>query len=105
METTLRSRRGGIEFREDPSKQVGEGRKGTASLYLWKGNEAIVCRFHRTPSDWEYDPLSRAETRAFTELLQKEGLAHVSPCEPCEMGYGGERPGGPLSFVEAVLTA
>ena len=64
-----------------------------ASLYVWKGNEATVCRCHKTPSDWGYDPLSPAETRAFTELLQKEGLAHVSPCEPCEMGYGGERPG------------
>jgi hypothetical protein len=24
-----------------------------ASLYLWKGNEATVCRFHKTPSDWD----------------------------------------------------
>jgi len=74
------------------------------SLYVWKGNEATVCRFHQTPSGWEYDPLSPAQTRAFTELLQKEELAKVSPCEPCEMGYGEERPGGPLTFVEAVLT-
>lgn len=88
-----------------PSKSVGEGRKGMASLYVWNGNEATVCRYHRTPSGWEYDPLSPAETHAFTELLQKEGLAHVSPCEPCEMGCGGERPAGPLNFVEAVLTA
>lgn len=83
----------------------GERRKGMASLYVWKGNEATVCRFHKTPSDWGYDSLSPAETRAFTELLRKEGLAKVSPCEPCEMGYGGERPGGPLTFVGAVLAA
>jgi len=38
-------------------------------------------------------------------MLQAEGLAKVSPCEPCEMGYGGKRPGGPLGFAEAVLSA
>jgi len=31
-----------------------------ASLYVWKGNEATVCRFHKTPSDWDYEPLSRS---------------------------------------------
>ena len=29
-----------------------------ASLYVWKANGATVCRFHRTPSDWDYEPLS-----------------------------------------------
>jgi len=75
------------------------------SLYVWKGNEAVVCRFHKTPSDWDYEPLSATETQAFIEMLRAERLAKVSPCEPCEMGYGGERPGGPLTFPEAVLTA
>ena len=50
-------------------------------------------------------PLSLTETREFIEMLQLEGLANVSPCEPCEVGYGGERPHGPLTFAEAVLTA
>jgi hypothetical protein len=76
-----------------------------ASLYLWKGNEATVCRFHKTPSDWDYEPLSVTETREFIEMLQLEGLANVSPCEPCEVGYGGEHPHGRLTFAEAVLTA
>lgn len=76
-----------------------------ASLYVWKGNEATVCRFHKTPSDWDYEPLSAIETEVFVRTLQSEGLAAVSPCEPCEMGYGGKRPGGPLSFAEALLTA
>jgi len=38
-------------------------------------------------------------------MLQAEGLAKVSPCEPCEMGYGGQCPEGQLTFGEAVLTA
>lgn len=79
--------------------------KDMASLYVWKGNESTVCRFHRTPSDWDYEPLSVTETRQLIEMLQAERLATVSPCEPCEMGYGGQRPGGPLTFGEAVLTA
>jgi hypothetical protein len=74
-----------------------------ASLYVWSGNEAIVCRFHRTPSDWDYEPLSAIETRELVRMLGAEGLARVSPCEPCEMGYGPRRPGGPLTFAEAVL--
>jgi hypothetical protein len=76
-----------------------------ASLYVWKGNEAIVCRFHRTPSDWAYEPLSPIETQEFVRALQAEDPVRVSPCEPCEMGYGGKRPGGPLTFAEAVLTS
>jgi hypothetical protein len=76
-----------------------------ASLYVWKANEAIVCTFHQTPSDWAYEPLSAIETLEFVRMLQAEGLARVSPCEPCEMGYGGKRPGGPLTFAEALLTA
>jgi len=76
-----------------------------ASLYVWKANGATVCRFHRTPSDWDYEALSAIETREFVRMLQVEGLASVSPCEPCEMGYGGNRPGGPLTFAEALLTA
>jgi hypothetical protein len=76
-----------------------------ASLYVWKGNEAIVCRFHRTPSDWDHEPLSAVETHEFVRMIQAESLASVSPCEPCEMGYAGRRPGGPLTFAEAVLTA
>jgi hypothetical protein len=63
-----------------------------ASLYVWKGNGATVCRFHRTPSDWEYEPLSAIETLAFVRMLKAEDLARTSPCEPCEMGYGGRRP-------------
>jgi len=58
-----------------------------------------------TASDWDYEPLSATETQEFTEMLQADGLATVLPCEPCEMGYGGPRPEGPLTFVEAVLTA
>lgn len=76
-----------------------------ASLFVWQANGAIVCRFHRTPSDWGYDPLSSIETQMIVRMLQTEDLARVSPCEPCEMGYGGKRPGGPLTFGEAVLTA
>lgn len=76
-----------------------------ASLYVWKANESTVCRFHRMPSDWEYEPLSAIETREFVRILKAEGLARTSPCEPCEMGYGGRRPEGPLTFAEAVLTA
>jgi hypothetical protein len=38
-------------------------------------------------------------------MLLAEGLAKSSPCEPCEMGYGGKRAGGPLTFAEAILTA
>jgi len=45
------------------------------------------------------------ETQLFVRMLQVEGLARVSPCEPCEMGYGAKRPGGPLTFAEALLTA
>lgn len=75
------------------------------ALYVWKGNGAAVCRFHRTPSDWDYEPLSAIETQEFVRMLQAEGLAKVSPCEPCEMRYGGKRPGGPLTFAEAVRTA
>lgn len=75
------------------------------SLYVWKGNEAIVCTFHRTPSDWGYEPLSAIDTQEYVWMLQAEDLARVSPCEPCEMGYGGARPGGPLTFAEAILTA
>ncbi len=76
-----------------------------ASLYLWKGNEAVVCRFHKMPSDWDYEPLSVSETREFIEMLRAEGLAKISPCEPCELRYGGRRPEGPLTFAEALLTA
>jgi hypothetical protein len=76
-----------------------------ASLYVWKGNQAIVCTFHRTPSDWDYEPLSAIETQEFVRVLQTECLARESPCEPCEMGYGPRRPGGPLAFAEAILTA
>jgi hypothetical protein len=75
------------------------------SLYVWKAYAATVCRFHRTPSDWDYEPLSAIDTQEFVRMLQAEGLARVSACEPCEMGYGGKRPGGPLTFAEAVLTA
>jgi hypothetical protein len=75
------------------------------SLYVWKANGATVCRFHKTPSDWDYEPLSAIETQEFVRMLQADDLAKVSPCEPCEMGYGGSRPGGPLTFAEAVLTA
>jgi hypothetical protein len=75
------------------------------SLFVWMGNQARVCRFHRTPSDWDYEHMSAIETREFVRMLQAEGLARVSPCEPCEMGYGGKRPGGPLTFAEALLTA
>lgn len=60
-----------------------------ASLYVWKGNQAIVCTFHRALSDWDYEPLSAIETREFAQTLQAEGLAKVWPCEPCEMGYKG----------------
>ena len=42
----------------------------------------------------DYEPLSHTEAREFIEMLQAEGLAKVSPCEPCEMGYGGQRPRG-----------
>jgi hypothetical protein len=76
-----------------------------ASLYVWKANESTVCRFHRTPSDWEYEPLSAIETREFVRMLKAEGLASTSPCEPCEMGYGRRRPESPLTFAGAVLTA
>jgi hypothetical protein len=76
-----------------------------ASLYVWKGNEATVCHFHKTPSDWDYQPLSAIETLEFVRMLRAEGLARMSPCEPCEFGYGGRRPEGPLTFAEAVLTA
>jgi hypothetical protein len=75
------------------------------SLYVWKANGETVCRFHRTPSDWDYEPLSAIETQELARMLQAEDLARVSPCESCEMGYGGRRPGGPLTFAEAVLTA
>jgi hypothetical protein len=54
-----------------------------------KANESTVCRFHRTPSDWEYEPLSAIETREFVRMLRVEGLARTSPCESCEMAYGG----------------
>ena len=76
-----------------------------ASLYVWKANGATVCRFHRRPSDWDYEPLSAIETSEFVGMLRAEGLARVSPCEPCELGYGGARPDGPLTFAEAILTA
>jgi hypothetical protein len=76
-----------------------------ASLYMWKANAATVCRFHRTPSDWDYEPLTPIETREFVRMLRNEALARMSPCEPCEMGYGARRPEGPLTFAEAVLTA
>lgn len=76
-----------------------------ASLYVWKGNEAVVCHFHKTPSDWTYEPLSPCETREFLEMLRAEGLAKMSPYEPCELGYGGPRSGGPLTFAAALLTA
>jgi hypothetical protein len=52
-----------------------------------------------------YEPLSAIETQEFVRMIQAEGLARVSPCEPCEMGYGERRPGGPLTFAEALLTA
>ena len=54
------------------------------SLYVWQANGATVCRFHRTPSDWDYEPLSVSETREFIEMLRAEGLAEISPCETCE---------------------
>jgi hypothetical protein len=76
-----------------------------ASLYVWKGNWATVCRFHMTPSDWDYEPLSAIEIGELVRMLKAEGLARTSPCEPCEMGYGGRRPEGPLTFAEALLTA
>ena len=50
-----------------------------ASLYVWRGNEAIVCSFHKHPSDWDYQPLSPGETAEFVRMLQAEGLARVSP--------------------------
>jgi hypothetical protein len=53
------------------------------SLYVWKANGATVCRFHRTPSDWDYEPLSAIETQELARMLQAEDLARVSPCEPC----------------------
>ena len=34
------------------------------SLYVWKANGATVCRFHRTPSDWDYQPLSAIDPGA-----------------------------------------
>jgi hypothetical protein len=84
---------------------ANEEDKTMTSLYVWKANESTVCRFHRTPSDWEYEPLSAIETREFVRMLKVEGLARTSPREPCEMGYGGRRPEGPLTFADAVLTA
>jgi hypothetical protein len=53
----------------------------------------------------EVIPISAIETQELARMLQAEDLARVSPCEPCEMGFGGKRPGGPLTFAEAVLTA
>jgi len=49
-----------------------------------EGERGDSLRFHKTPSDWDYEPLSLTETREFIEMLQLEGLANVSPCEPCE---------------------
>jgi hypothetical protein len=63
-----------------------------ASLYVWKGNWATVCQFHKTPSDSDYEPFSAAETQEFVRMLQAEGLTRVTPWEPCEMGYGGSGP-------------
>jgi len=77
-----------------------------ASLYLWKGNDAVLCKHHATPSDWDYEPLSPQETAEFVAMIRDEGLNASSPCEGCETGsYGPPRPGGPLTFAEAVLTA
>jgi hypothetical protein len=60
-----------------------------ASLYVWKGNGATVCRFHRTPSDWEYEPLSAIETLAFVRMLKAEDLARTSPWSPATWDTGG----------------
>jgi hypothetical protein len=50
-----------------------------ASLFVWKGNEATVCRFHRTPSDWDYVPLSSTETLEFVRMLRAEGSPRSRP--------------------------
>ena len=36
-----------------------------ASLYVWEGNGATVCRFHNTPSDWDFEPLSAIEVTSY----------------------------------------
>jgi len=59
-----------------------------ASLYVSKGNEATVCRFHKTPSDWDYEPLSVTETRLLIDVLQAEGLATVSPASRARWATG-----------------
>ncbi|HYV01440.1 MAG TPA: hypothetical protein VEM93_03760 [Actinomycetota bacterium] len=62
-----------------------------ASLYVWEGNGATVCRFHRTPSDWDYEPLSAIETLQFVRMLRAEGLARVSP-NPASSAMAGDGP-------------
>jgi hypothetical protein len=49
-----------------------------ASLYVWKANGATVCRFHRTPSDWDYEPLSAIETRRSSRLRASQRTRRAS---------------------------
>lgn len=91
-----------VDHRAAPLGAIEGG--GDGQLVRVERNEAVVCRFHKTPSDWDYEPLSVTETRAFIEMLRAERLAKVSPCEPCELRYAGRRPGG-LTFAEVLPTA
>ena len=43
-----------------------------ASLYVWKANGATVCRFHRTPSDWDYEPLCAIERPRIRQHLDPD---------------------------------
>ena len=63
-----------------------------ASLYVWRANEATVCRFHKTPSDWDYEPLSHTEAREFIEMLQAEGLARYRHASPARWATAGSAP-------------
>lgn len=69
-----------------------------ASLYVWKGNGATVCRFHRTPSDWDHEPLSAIETRKFVRMLQSRWPRRGVALRGLRDGLRREAAGRPLDL-------
>jgi hypothetical protein len=63
-----------------------------ASLYVREGNGATVCRFHKTPSDWDCEPLSAIETLEFVRMLRAEGSQGYRPANPASSAMAGDGP-------------
>ncbi len=59
-----------------------------ATLFVWKANGATVCRFHCTPSDWDYEPLSAMETREFSACSRPRASPACRLVSPARWAMG-----------------